>query len=101
MSIDIYQQCRLIRETRLQSDKAFDADGNLLKLVTEVGELVEEWMRHTGRTRHPVSDLAAVEGEYTDALVTLILAGIAMGVDHERALKNKLAVIWDRLTPTA
>lgn len=72
---------------------ARDDDWYVLKLQEELGELVAEYLRSTGRGRMKGADgpavRAALEDETADALATLLLFAWRHGIDLEAALERK------------
>ncbi len=71
----------------------------LAKLNEEVGELAGEILSAYGHQRqaklsqHSVETL---ESEFADVLISTLSLGHAMGVDIEKALKEKMAIVTKR-----
>jgi len=76
-----------------RNDIARDDDWYLLKVQEELGELVAEYLRGTGRGRMKGADEAAVrqalEDEAADVLAMLLLFARNNGVDLDAALERK------------
>ncbi|WP_432841062.1 MazG nucleotide pyrophosphohydrolase domain-containing protein [Dactylosporangium sp. CA-092794] len=66
-----------------------------LALAEEAGELVGAVRRHYGMARRtgPFSD---IEAELADVVLTAFVTAHTMGIDLERALAAKLAVVYTR-----
>lgn len=76
-----------------RNDIARDDDWYLLKVQEELGELVAEYLRGTGRGRMKGADAAAVrtalEDEAADVLAMLLLFARNNGIDLDAALERK------------
>lgn len=76
-----------------RNDIARDDDWYLLKVQEELGELVAEYLKSTGRGRLKGADAGevrqALEDEAADVLAMLLLFARHNGVDLEAALERK------------
>ncbi|MEQ9636093.1 MAG: MazG nucleotide pyrophosphohydrolase domain-containing protein [Devosia marina] len=76
-----------------RNDITRDDDWYLLKMQEELGELVAEFLRATGRGRMKGADAAdvrqALEDEAADVLAMLLLFARNNGIDLDAALERK------------
>ena len=75
-------------EHRIDREKAAAGDWALLKVQEELGELVAEHLRTTGRARG-AADHAKLGDEAADVLGMLLIYCQAAGVDIEQAMQRK------------
>lgn len=76
------------REHGIDRDKAAAGDWALLKLQEELGELVAEHLRMSGRARG-AADTGKLADEAADVLGMLLIYCQAAGVDLEQAMRDK------------
>jgi len=71
------------------------ADVCAMKLATESGEVVDAWLRRTGRSRKPGST-ADLEGEVADVEICNRMLARALQIDLAAAVRAKLEAIRAR-----
>jgi NTP pyrophosphatase (non-canonical NTP hydrolase) len=76
------------REHGIDRDKAASGDWALLKVQEELGELVAEHLRTTGRARG-TADRARLGDEAADVLGMLLIYCRAADIDIEQAMQRK------------
>lgn len=70
-------------------------DAYVLNFAEEAGELVGAYRRYTGKARRNGS-LAEVEGEVADVLIGTAILAACLGIDIDKAVEDKAAVIFSR-----
>jgi NTP pyrophosphatase (non-canonical NTP hydrolase) len=85
------------REHGIDRDKAASGDWALLKVQEELGELVAEHLRTTGRARG-AADHAKLGDEAADVLGMLLIYCRAADIDIEAAMQRKW-LHWLETTP--
>ncbi|RZJ46353.1 MAG: phosphoribosyl-ATP pyrophosphohydrolase [Brevundimonas sp.] len=85
------------RQHGIDRDKAASGDWALLKVQEELGELVAEHLRTTGRARG-AADHDKLGDEAADVLGMLLIYCRAAGIDIEQAMQRKW-LHWLEKTP--
>lgn len=85
------------REHGIDRDKAASGDWALLKVQEELGELVAEHLRMTGRARG-AADAGKLGDEAADVLGMLLIYCRAANIDIEQAMRRKW-LHWLERTP--
>lgn len=81
------------RADALNDDNALDVQA--LCVAEEAGELVGAYRRYAGKARRS-GTLEDVEHEIADVLIVTAIFAERMGIDIDKALADKLHIIWSR-----